>query len=133
MPDRSTPEELAVEAAMRMADAADCDPTRLAGLRTLGGNMLVRELVSLFLHHSAEKLDAAGAALEIGDLKAVAFATHTLKSSCGQLGVGPVQTWCQDAERAANAGDAAAARAAVDAARVALDRARPWLAAELAA
>jgi len=117
-------------AALALVD--EHDPSRLAGLRSLGGQALARDLVSLFLEHSREKLTAAHAALDARDLPTVAFAAHALKSSCGQLGVLSMQAACIAAERAASAGDGIGARAAVVDATAALDRARGWLESEMA-
>ncbi len=60
----------------------------IAGLRTAGGEDLMRNVIQIYLSHSLglmQKLDEAVAA---DDRKAIMETAHTLKSSSAQLGAG---------------------------------------------
>lgn len=88
------------------------EPTRTAldGLRALGGDGLVRQMVSVFIDHSAGRIDALRSALDAGDLHGAAGAAHTLKGSSRQLGLSEMADACLALEQACMSGDAAAAQ-----------------------
>jgi len=82
----------------------------LEGLRALGGDSLVRQMVSIFIEHSAGRIDALKSALDAGDLQGAAGAAHTLKGSSRQLGLSAMADACLALEQACKGGDAAAAQ-----------------------
>jgi HPt (histidine-containing phosphotransfer) domain-containing protein len=88
------------------------DSTRdaLDGLRALGGDGLVRQMVSIFIDHSAGRIDALRSALDAGDLPGVAGAAHTLKGSSRQLGLSAMADACLALEQACKGGDASTAQ-----------------------
>lgn len=88
----------------------DSTRTALDGLRTLGGDGLVRQMVSIFIEHSAGRIDALRSALDAGDLHGAAGAAHTLKGSSRQLGLSEMADACLALEQACKGGDAASAQ-----------------------
>lgn len=103
------------------------DPDVLEKLRIVGGPKLVRELVELFLKYAPERLSAARAGIQSGDLGAAQRALHSLKSSAGQLGIAAIQDECRRGESAAAAGDATGARAALAKLEAMWPETRVWL------
>jgi HPt (histidine-containing phosphotransfer) domain-containing protein len=89
------------------------DPGVLETLRVVGGPKLVRELIELFLRYGPERIAAARAGIESGNLDAAQRAMHSLKSSAGQLGVEAIRERCSRGETSAAGGDAAGALAAL--------------------
>ncbi len=79
-------------------------PARLAMLRRVGGDKLVRELIDLLLEGAPARLEAARAALAAGDAAGVARAAHSLTSSAGTLGAAEMQAAALLLERAADNG-----------------------------
>lgn len=94
-----------------MTGIPDSTRTALDGLRALGGDGLVRQMVSIFIDHSAGRIDALRSALDAGDLDGVAGAAHTLKGSSRQLGLSEMADACLALEQACKAGNASAAQA----------------------
>ncbi|HEX5268890.1 MAG TPA: Hpt domain-containing protein [Gemmataceae bacterium] len=81
---------------------------RLAMLRRVGGDKLIRDLIDLLMDGAPRKLEAARAALAAGDLDGVRRAAHALTSSAGNLGASETQAAALALERAAaGAGDVA--------------------------
>jgi HPt (histidine-containing phosphotransfer) domain-containing protein len=78
-------------------------------LRELGGEELLRRLVTLLLELTPQRLAALAAALESGDLLAARHAAHALCSTAGTLGAGSLLDAAQVVE---TAGDLPATRAA---------------------
>jgi len=81
------------------------DRAVLAELDALGGGdpEFVAELVRLFFVQAPRQLEVARAALDVGDLQAVAKAAHTMKSGSGYLGARRLSELCAQVERCANA------------------------------
>jgi HPt (histidine-containing phosphotransfer) domain-containing protein len=107
------------------------DAAVLETLRVVGGPKLVRELIELFLRYAPERLAAARAGIESGDLAAVQKSLHSLKSSAGQLGVNAMREGCGRGESSASRGDATGARAALDDVEAAWPAALAWLTGQL--
>jgi HPt (histidine-containing phosphotransfer) domain-containing protein len=79
---------------------------RLAMLRRVGGDRLIRDLIDLLLESAPRKIEAARAALAAGDADQVGRAAHALASSAGNLGAAEMQQAAYALERAAGAGGA---------------------------
>jgi len=62
------------------------DPAALARLRELGGAPFLRQMLGLFLGLAREKITAARAAEQAGDLPGIENAVHPLGSSSGNVG-----------------------------------------------
>jgi HPt (histidine-containing phosphotransfer) domain-containing protein len=71
--------------------AADPMAARLAMLRRVGGDKLIRELIDLLLDDAPRKLELARTALAAGDAAAVGRVMHDLKISAGNLGCAELQ------------------------------------------
>lgn len=93
-----------------MTAIPDSTRTALEGLRALGGDGLVRQMVSIFIDHSAGRIDALRSALDAGDLDGAAGAAHTLKGSSRQLGLSEMAEACLALEQACKGGDASASQ-----------------------
>jgi two-component system cell cycle response regulator DivK len=70
----------------------------LERLNRLGGPELTRELVTLYLEQSSERIDAARAAVIHGDGPALAGAAHSIRSSSAQLGARELVRHCESIE-----------------------------------
>lgn len=93
-----------------MTGIPDSTQVALEGLRALGGDGLVRQMVSVFIEHSAGRIDALRSALDAGDLAGAAGAAHTLKGSSRQLGLSEMADACLALEQACKGGDGSAAQ-----------------------
>ncbi len=82
----------------------------LADLQEPGEPDLLRELVTLFLRDTPERLDVVRQGLAAGDLDAAARAAHSLKGSAANLGALDLHELAAQAEQRARAGDTAAVR-----------------------
>ncbi|MEO6527760.1 MAG: Hpt domain-containing protein [Gemmatimonadaceae bacterium] len=81
--------------AIRMNDASTSnappaepalDPTALTRLERFGGTKLLVEMIGLFQTAAPERIAAASAGVDSGDVAATELALHSLKSSSAQLG-----------------------------------------------
>ncbi len=79
-------------------------------LRSIGRPQVVRQAILLFLKQAAEKLDELHGCLDRGDLGAVAFAAHSLKSAALSVGGRRFAAIAGTCEAAARNGDAEAVR-----------------------
>lgn len=93
-----------------MSEIPDDVRTALDGLRSLGGADLLRQMVTVFIDYSAERIQALQAAVAAGDLVAASAAAHALKGSSRQLGLFGMADACVAVEEASTKGDVAAAR-----------------------
>lgn len=75
-----------------------------ASLEDVGVPAVFRELVAVFLHDTPDRLAALRAAATAGDARAVRFAAHTLKGTCGYLGAEGLVRICRELEAVASAG-----------------------------
>ena len=73
--------------------------TRLAMLRRVGGDRLIRDLIDLLLESTPQKLAAAHAALADGDTERIGRIAHALASSAGNLGMADMQEAAYALER----------------------------------
>jgi HPt (histidine-containing phosphotransfer) domain-containing protein len=89
----------------------------LAGLKAIGGgdNDFVHEMIDLFLEQSPRNLEVMRAALDVGDLPAVAKAAHNMKSSSAYLGARRLSELCGQLEVKARAREANFVSRAVEA------------------
>jgi HPt (histidine-containing phosphotransfer) domain-containing protein len=62
------------------------DPQGVVRLQKIGGPDFLRKMIDLFLAEAPKRLSAARSGERAGDLKAVADAVHSLKSSAGNFG-----------------------------------------------
>ena len=84
-----------------MSDETDLDTTAIDKLRQLGGEKFVGDMIGLFFQYAPQRLAAACAASQAGDLQAVEKAVHGLKSSAGQIGARRVQELAMQIEKLA--------------------------------
>jgi HPt (histidine-containing phosphotransfer) domain-containing protein len=78
-----------------MANAA------LALLRRVGGEALVVEMIELFLEDSPPRVERIRSAVAASDAGGVAAAAHSLRGSCGNLGLDRTRGVCERLELAA--------------------------------
>lgn len=81
------------------------DMAAVEGLRRLGGQEFLVELIDLFLVHGPERLEAIRSGMDGGDATLVFQAAHSLKSTAGSLGGRVVQDLSQEIETLAANGD----------------------------
>ncbi|HLE44287.1 MAG TPA: Hpt domain-containing protein [Methylomirabilota bacterium] len=86
-------------------------PVDLAKLREtftdLGAPAVFRELITVFLRDTPERLAALRRAAAAGNARAVRFAAHTLKGTCGYLGAQGLVRICGELEALSGAGPVA--------------------------
>ena len=87
-------------------DAAHLDGAAIARLQRIGGVKLASEMIGLFLQHGPERLKAAEVGYASGELRAVELASHSLKSSAGNVGAMVLHDAAQRVESAAEQGAA---------------------------
>jgi HPt (histidine-containing phosphotransfer) domain-containing protein len=85
----------------------------LAELQEPGEPDLLRELITLFLRDTPERMDAARAALASLDFETAGRAAHSVKGSAANLGANQLQALAGTAEAAARDQDATALTAAL--------------------
>ena len=103
------------------------NPAALDMLRRLGDGTLLTKMIDLFLETAADRLAAAQQALDKGDTRGVAAATHSLKSSAGQLGGMALYRAASETERDADAGNQSALEGDVAAIERELKTFAQWL------
>lgn len=69
----------------------DRNPSVLQKLQRVGGATLIYQLVQLFLEHHPQRIASAQAGEKSGDWKAVEAASHSMKTSAGNLGLTGLQ------------------------------------------
>jgi HPt (histidine-containing phosphotransfer) domain-containing protein len=84
-----------------MSDESALDTAAITKLRQLGGEKFVGDMAALFFQYAPQRLAAARAGAEEGDLAAVEKAVHGLKSSAGQIGARRVQELAMQIEKLA--------------------------------
>jgi len=102
------------------------DRSVLDGLKALGGgdNDFVLEMIDLFLEQSPRNLEVMRAALDVGDIPAVAKAAHNMKSSSAYLGARRLSELCGQVEAKANAREANSVARGVEALTAEFDAVR---------
>jgi HPt (histidine-containing phosphotransfer) domain-containing protein len=110
------------------------DESALNKVRQIGGDDLLGRLIDSFLKHAPARVVAARAGEQAGDLGEVERATHSLKSTAGNLGARRLQYLAERIESLSAAQDPAAVTALLgdmetvfEATRVALVRKREGL------
>jgi signal transduction histidine kinase/CheY-like chemotaxis protein/HPt (histidine-containing phosphotransfer) domain-containing protein len=86
----------------RRDTAPPLDPTRLEALAALdstGSGTIVTKVVERYLEEAALQRTRLDAAVQAGDLRAVAFHAHALRSSSANVGAVQVAKLCADLER----------------------------------
>lgn len=106
--------------------------TALQGLRSLGGDALLKQMVAVFVEHSRDRMQALEAAVAAGDLAGAASAAHTLKGSARQLGLIAMGDACAAVEQSSKQGDAAATQLHTAAVHTQYTTAVEWLTAATA-
>lgn len=77
------------------------DPKAIERLHRIGGDNLVRSMMTSFIENAAARMAAARAGAQSGDARAVSDAAHALKSSAGNVGATSLQMVAQKVEREA--------------------------------
>ena len=80
------------------------DETALDRLRRFGGGKLLNEMIGLFVSTAPERIQAARAGVETGNVAAAEMALHSLKSSSAQLGAMQMQRLSERGELLARSG-----------------------------
>ncbi|MGH7507157.1 MAG: Hpt domain-containing protein [Longimicrobiales bacterium] len=86
------------------------DRSALDKVLQLGGAKLLRRLIDMFLENAPERLDRARTAERNGDMDGLERATHSLKSTAGNLGARRLQMLAERIEDRAAALDTTAVR-----------------------
>ena len=110
-----------------MSEIPDDVRVALEGLRSLGGDSLMKQMVVVFVDYSRDRVQALQAAVAAGDLAAAAAAAHTLKGSSRQLGLMAMGDACLAVEQASKQGDAAAIQTHTAAVHAQYTTAVEWL------
>ncbi len=92
----------APSAADDVLDHASLDSIR--SLQGVGGDGMVRRVLTIYLASSAEQLDTLRGAVRDGDVEAVRQAAHALKASSQNVGAKPLSFACQQLEENARGG-----------------------------
>jgi HPt (histidine-containing phosphotransfer) domain-containing protein len=103
------------------------NPSAIALLERIGGETLVRELLSLYRGYVPVRRAEARAACAAGDLEGVRRACHALRSGSAQLGLDAVARLCAECETSAGAGEGTRLCALLDALEAASDEALRWI------
>jgi two-component system, sensor histidine kinase and response regulator len=103
---------------------------RLRDLQEPGHPDVLQSLFDIFERSTPERLAALTAAVTSGDAHTVEAVAHSLKASCGMLGLRMMQEMCGRLEAQATRGDFEDALRIVQRLEVEFGRARPWLLAE---
>jgi hypothetical protein len=99
----------------------------IALLERIGGELLVRELITLYRGYVPVRRAEARAAWLAGDLEGVRRACQALRTGSLQLGLDALAEHCADLEACAAAGDGVALGAMLDAMEAVSDEALRWL------
>lgn len=110
-----------------MSDENYFDEAALVKLRQLGGDKFVHRMIDLFFDYAPQRLAAARAGKQAGDLVAIAKGVHPLKSSAGQLGARRVQELAAQIEKLAMAQEAPAIPPLIEELEAALTQIKPRL------
>jgi DNA-binding response OmpR family regulator len=103
---------------------------RIRELQEPGHLDVLQDLFELFERSTPERLAELVAAVTSGDARTVEAVAHSLKSSCGMLGLRVMQEMCERLEAEAGRGDLEGADLIVQQLEFEFRRARPWLRAD---
>jgi HPt (histidine-containing phosphotransfer) domain-containing protein len=84
------------------------DPAACDRLIRIGGVTLASQMLEMFLKHGQERIMAAEAGYASQDMRAVEHASHSMKSSAGNIGAVRMMNAAAAVEAAAEAGAATA-------------------------
>lgn len=84
--------------------AASVDRAHLERLATRFGSHFLLEIIDLFITQGRERIAMAEEGIGVGDRTAIIAAAHSLKSSAGNLGAGPLGNCAAEIERRGSAG-----------------------------
>jgi PAS domain S-box-containing protein len=107
------------------------DRAVLEGLRDLGDEEMLRELVEMFLDDGQSSLATLRKALEEGDAQSVERVAHTLKGSSGSMGAVRMATLCAELEDVGAFGDLSRAPELLEHLEAEFERVRPVLEGEI--
>ena len=116
--------------ASSVTDDDSLDLAVLEGLRELqeeGETDLLAELVGMFLEDASARLDVLRDAIQIGDAEEIERAAHSLKGSCGNMGVKRMQQTSSDLQEAGVSGDISGAANLLGRLEEEFERVRPAL------
>jgi HPt (histidine-containing phosphotransfer) domain-containing protein len=95
---------------MDQPDEPPIDVRRLReSLADLGNPAVFRELLTVFLHDTPERVATLRRAAGTGDARAMRHVAHTLKGTCGYIGAHRLVRICRELEASAQSGDLTAA------------------------
>jgi two-component system sensor histidine kinase/response regulator len=103
---------------------------RILELQEPGHLDVLQDLFELFERSTPERLAELVAAVTSGDARTVEAVAHSLKSSCGMLGLRVMQEMCERLEAEAGRGDLEGGDLIVQRLEFEFRRARPWLRAD---
>lgn len=103
------------------------DATAVDGLRRLGGQEFLVEMIDLFLEHGPQRLEAIHSGMSEHDATLVHRSAHSLKSTAGNLGGRVVQGLAQEIETLAADGELEQAAPLVERMVMAFDELRAHL------
>jgi HPt (histidine-containing phosphotransfer) domain-containing protein len=75
------------------------DPTAIERLRRIGGDRLLRAMITSFMDNGAARVASAQGAARAGNAQGVSDAAHALKSSAGNIGAETLRLVTQKVER----------------------------------
>ena len=111
-------------------EAVVLEPEALERLVRIGGQGFLLEMIALFLEHAPQRLAAAREGLEEGDFAVLYRASHSLKSTAGNLGARALQATAEQVEGRAVAEDLDAAVPLLEEMEARYDQVRAELEAE---
>lgn len=82
---------MALDGVAALTDEDLLDATAITRLIRIGGVALAKQMIELFLQHGPERMAHAEAGHAVGDMKAIEHASHSLKSSAGNVGATRLQ------------------------------------------
>ena len=103
------------------------DDAALDRLRRFGGGKLLNEMIGLFLTAAPERIQAARAGVDTGDMAGAELALHSLKSSSAQLGAMQMQRLSERGELLARSGTLDGMGSIVDDLEKEFARVQVWL------
>ncbi len=103
------------------------DDAALDRLRRFGGGKLLNEMIGLFVSTAPERIQAARAGVESGNVAAAEMALHSLKSSSAQLGAMQMQRLSERGEVLARSGTLDGVDRIVAALQEEFTRVQTWL------
>lgn len=110
-----------------LSEMPDSVRVALEGLRSLGGDDLVRQMIAVFLEYSAGRVVVLKAAAGADDPHGASEAAHALKGSARQLGLDALADACLAVEIAGRNGNAAATKTLTAAVQDCYTTAAEWL------